>query len=660
MHRSRRVLWLTALLTLFGPSHAEAYCVSNKPMAIFWSGDFPDLHIPVWVSLSAKHTVELTGQTPQDVARLAIEVIARHNEAVRAPKLYFAGFTTDEFDRSDTLPWRYLPAGITIMGVPDCLELELLCNKDRAACADAVTRGPATMNQWIDDDPVGWVFLGPEGCKATGYYSLTGAIDMAQLLLHEFGHTLGLQHSNRNKPTCEFGGHIHAGPIDGTVGVMNSAMPASFAAYRTWRRDDLAALDHLYGAAANEFEIAWWDDANYPDYPDEAAANSLIDMPVSRTAVVSNRAPSGVQALVTTAPDGRVIHRLMNEVGEVSPDLVDIAVDPTPSGLTWALPAMAMGGSALDERVFVAWIANESQDSVQLTLRTAVRPTSELTWQYFDHPDPFLVNRLSAGYDPETDAFVVTTLDPYSTHVRVLFFDLDGAPLGPPVVFENLYAFSVGGPLCDASRCLIPFSESAFGGPDFGIAEVTISPQTAGATLLSLEILKSASTFGNVALIGDGHELLGVTGERRFIVGDYPGLTLDGTELFFNANNDWALGVGVWGDANASSRRLFQPRPVECGNGVVQAREECDDANTILGDGCEACLIVEIVDPDPDPSTDSGTDAGETGGGPGSHGENGCECRAGDSGGSGWLGFMSVLGILALVARPRREWPCRA
>jgi cysteine-rich repeat protein len=32
--------------------------------------------------------------------------------------------------------------------------------------------------------------------------------------------------------------------------------------------------------------------------------------------------------------------------------------------------------------------------------------------------------------------------------------------------------------------------------------------------------------------------------------------------------------------------------PVACGNGFVEAPEECDDANDIAGDGCEACVVV--------------------------------------------------------------------
>jgi MYXO-CTERM domain-containing protein len=635
-------------VAVLGTSHREAnaYCVRGDDMLQGWSHGFPDLRIPVWVSLADNYTVENTGRSPQDVARLLLEVIARHNESVQVPKLYFAGFTSSDFfdgkaidDEGKAIPWGLLPAGITVNAAPSCEEKDEICGNSAHACAKINLRGEVKdTDESTHNDPIGWIILTPAGCNAD--YSLSSSPDLGHILLHEIGHTLGLQHSNLDKAACEMSGKdVHGGPSEGANSTMNTAVPGAFASYRGWRRDDLEALNYLYGSATPQFELAWWPDDDYPDYPAETAATSLIGMPIARAAVVSNRGTSGVQALVSTAPDGRVIHRLMDDAGELTPALADIAVDPGPTGLTWTLPAVALG----DERVFVAWMAKETTTSVQLTLRTAVRPTGEASWQYSDHPEVFQVNRVAAGYDPSSELFVVTTLVPATTEIQVVLFDPDGAAAGSSVVLEGVRAYSSGAPLCEASRCLIPFSESAFGGPDYGVAEVMVVGGTSGVALLSTEVVHGASSFGNVAL-GRGQELLGSTGERRFLMGNYPGLTLDGTEQLYNPNRDWALGIGVWGAGSASKRRLFQPRELICGNGIVQGTEECDDANATPGDGCHACMIEE-------PEAPSST-SGETGGAGADLRNDGCGCGVGSD--DSWPGFMSMFGLLALAATRRR------
>ncbi|WP_244924076.1 matrixin family metalloprotease [Enhygromyxa salina] len=535
-----------------------------------------------------------------------------------------------------------LPVGITLMSM-DCTDNKEICGDNATGCASFATRNDPS-NPLTQSDPLGWVFFVPPGCEDSAGYSMNAYGDMAQVMLHELGHSLGLQHSNRDKAVCEANGkNVHGGSVTGTSGVMYSTVPANFAASRSWRRDDLQGLEYLYGAAASDLELAWWNDTSYPDYPDYPTATSLVDIQVSRAAVVANRTPAGVQGLVTTAPDGRVKHILMSEAGDVTPALGDLVVDPGPSGVTWSLPAIAMSDEGVNERLFVAWMANEALDSNLLTLRTAVRPTDTLAWQYADHPDEFRVNRLAAGYDPGSEVFMVTTLTPSTTEVRVVLFDIDGVSLGPAIDLEGLYAFGVGPPLCDDSRCLIPFSESEFGGPDFGIAEVMVDPRTPTVTLLSTEVLSQVNTYGSLALVSDDQGLMAGMGERRFLLGDYPGLSPDGVESKVNPNTDWALGIGHWANQNSSVSRLFQPRAIECGNGIVQAAEECDDANTTPGDGCSACVL--------DLGAGTGSGTGDTGGS-GLDGENGCECRA--SSGDPGFGFLSMFGFLALGLRVRR------
>ncbi|WP_244923823.1 DUF4215 domain-containing protein [Enhygromyxa salina] len=597
----------------------------------------------MWVNISGKNSVGYTGQTQDDIARLVIEVVARHNESNRSPKLYFAGFTNEAWDPVAPNPIQDFPAGITITSM-SCASAKLgtPCAEGGKACASSTVRGIGNMPP--DTDPLGWIMVLPTQCEGVNesLWSMSIYADLGQVLLHETGHVLGLFHANRSKATCEAGGNVHGGLVDGTTGVMQTAVPASFAATRSWRRDDLGGLEHLYGAAGGTFEIAWWKDASYPDYPPDSAATSVIKMDVSRTAVVSHRPPSEVQALVTTAPDGRVIHRLMTVGGDLSPDLPDMVVDPGPSGVTWSLPAVTIGGDGTNERLFIAWMANESLSNSQLTLRTAIRSTNVLNWAYVDHPGEFRVNRLAAGYASSIDAFVVTTLTPVETEVSVVLFDGNGEPLGSLVVLEGLQAFDVGGVLCDGARCLIPFSTSTFGGPDFGVAEIEVDSRAPAVTLLSTELLNTANTFGSLTLLDDGQELIGRMGERRFLIGGYPGLMPDGAEFYGNPRNEWALGIGLWGSPNFPDQRLFQARRVECGNQIVQGSEQCDDGNSSPGDGCSNCVV------EPGGGESGGSGSGETDGGGLDDGSNGCDCQAGDSR-SPWFGLLSLLGAVAFV-----------
>jgi len=84
-----------------------------------WSGQGYDLGIPVYVSTGTLSTVAHTGFSPEQVARVVIDVLARHNELITAPKLYFNGFTAIDFDLAGANPVVDRPAGITIQSA-DC------------------------------------------------------------------------------------------------------------------------------------------------------------------------------------------------------------------------------------------------------------------------------------------------------------------------------------------------------------------------------------------------------------------------------------------------------------------------------------------------------------------------------------------------------------
>lgn len=632
---------------------AEAYCVNSGDMAQFWGASFPDLYIPVWVTNAGDNTVAWAGVSPEDVARITIEVIARHNESVVAPKLYFAGFTDAAYnwtEGGDLL--ANLEAGISIMSMSCAHPKYDGCkSRDAAACANIGFRNEALGQE--QSDAIGWVRILPPECSAAAEWSLTEYNDLAQVLLHEMGHTLGLKHSSATQGECEAGGNIHVGDPAGSNGVMFAAVPGGFATTRSWRRDDMAALDHLYGPSAPRYELARWLDDQYPDYPPDEDGTSLVGMSVTRGATVSNHPDSDVQVFATTGLDGRVLHQVIDSNGDLGPALDEAPVDPSSAGLTWASPAAAIGEVGGERRLFVGWFANEVTQSTLADLRVAKRAEDSLEWSYANHPEQHRVNRLALGFDALAQAVVMVTMQPTS-ELTVAVFDGEGQPVGGLLVLQSLQAFDVGTPSCRDLRCLIPYSQPSFGGPNFSIAEVEIDPDAATIELLATEVHESVDTFGRLSLFEDLDGLWATTGERRFALGDYPGTSPDAAAFMLNP-------VGAWPVATlrgAAMPQLIQPRPVVCGNGIVQGEELCDDGNLVEGDGCDLCGLGDGSDDEGGSDGDTGltTEAGNSGQGADEVGgeasdasTEGCECSGSGGGPSGSLGLLALA-----VGRRRR------
>jgi cysteine-rich repeat protein len=81
------------------------------------------------------------------------------------------------------------------------------------------------------------------------------------------------------------------------------------------------------------------------------------------------------------------------------------------------------------------------------------------------------------------------------------------------------------------------------------------------------------------------------------------GMTLAGVDGFFHTNVGDAVSLTEFVCASAVE--------VECGNGVVDVGEECDDGNLVSGDGCSATCVIEfcgdgIVNDSPNEQCDDG------------------------------------------------------
>lgn len=655
---------------LVAPVNVDAYCIKNTDAHFFWSTSFSDLHIPVWVASAGDNSTHWTGESAADVARVVINVISRHNEAVTGPKLYFAGFTDEGLNWANHgSPTKTfiddLPTGITIMSVEcDSPHADVCVDPKAVACANSAFRSSTT-------DAIGFVILRPGGCSDVEEWSLVEHIDMAQVLLHEFGHVLGLGHSNLDKEECEDQGGIHVGDPAGANGVMHAVVPASFAAYRSWRRDDIEALEFLFGGVPHE--LAMWMDTIYPDYLPESLATSMVGMSVSRSASIANRTSVGGQVIATTDPTGRVIHRVIDAEGSLTPMLDEIVVDPEASGYSWTLPVAATGVHAGEERIFVAWTSGETAASGLTTVRLATRPMGVVEWDYNDHPSQIRTNRVSMAFDEAGNTVYVMTMTPATAELQVLAFTGDGVPDGEIMTLDGFSVFDVGTPLCEDSRCLVPYGEPLFGGPKLGVAELMIDLDTDIVSLSGVQ-LTQVDTMGRLSMYEGGFGIFATNADRRFELGVYPTIQPDDAANQMGRGSDWPLALVRWQEVPHNG--LIQPRPIICGNGILQADEICDDGNAVVTDACPMCVaafcgdgfVEETVEQCDDGNNVAGDgcdevcliepmggedEIGMTSTEAGGEGEDGCSCDARTPpGGFIMLGF-SVLPLLWLRRRTR-------
>jgi cysteine-rich repeat protein len=123
----------------------------------------------------------------------------------------------------------------------------------------------------------------------------------------------------------------------------------------------------------------------------------------------------------------------------------------------------------------------------------------------------------------------------------------------------------------------------------------------------------------------------------------------------FTLASDGGLELGGWtiDELCVVGYRPSVAPPPACGNGLLEGAEECDDANTIAGDGCNAsCQLEDGNGQTSDGGGDDGSASSDDGDEPGLGDdgrlvERGCACRAG-RGNRGPL-TLDALGLLALV-----------
>ena len=641
------------------PASTDAYCVDPTYAAKIRHG-FPTMRLPVYLSTGQYSSIEHTGLSPFDAARILLEVIARHNETAIAPKLYFAGFTASDFtlvpmgmqpDMVNSIAtW---PKGIVVHGFPCALVADVndrihptfLCN------ADTVLRHACAYQHNNGTDWVGVVGLLPPQCDLAQSkhieWSLddSTAYDFALTLLHELGHVLGLEHCNVSAVAC--GSKIPGNDPDGNDGVMRTAPGGSLSALRHWRRDDLDGLDQLYAGDYPDYDLIHWRDLAFPNPAMVESPTALAGTHVIRSGALAE-APNGLpQALVSVDENRRVVFATLAPDGSVveAPGVVDQG----PLGVTVGSPDVAVGGEGQVARVLVAWTADERSTSPQMQARWAVRELLGGVWQMAGGV-ALTTSRLTAGFDAASGHWLLAHLTD-DGQPRLAVIDQAGQ-----LQFESealpLVAWELSNPLCmvGAPGCTMLFSTSQLGGPTLGRIDFSVDLMQAAINVDAITTIDGQDVYGHERLTGAGARMRVLAGRHRFELGTPVDATPIPAMPLMSSLEDWPLALGAY----AGTHRLATPLEISCGNGVVQEGEDCDDGNLIAGDGCDVQCMLES--PGGGTGETGGTSESETGDAGIYGNDDGCNCATTKREHPRAL-VLGLLGVAGLCRSRRRSRP---
>lgn len=491
--------------------------------------------------------------------------------------------------------------------------------------------------------------------------------DPVQVLLHELGHSLGLDHSNLTGAEC---GGLEDGDNLPNPGVMWSSV-AAFAKSRRLLRDDIEALEVQWGTS-DPSSLWYWNDAtSFPAEPDACALTPLggtSGVPVSVTSAI-DEFDLDVSFMALTNADARVMVLEGNGSG-FSAFATAIEVDPfLASGRTLHPMGMALGRSDGDAIPLVVWLTGETTVSYDLGLRWAIRPPAG-GWQATNIEMPQGVDaidrRVSAGFDPSTGYFLATAVTQSAT-LLVVAISVTGNQIAVTQL-NDAPVYDVGPATCVSATgvCTLPIMTSVIGGPEYAWLQVDLADDGTAASMG----VQPADTAGIIGTSGApglavwtsgvflGTGARGVLGERRFGSLTLPPNALSWDDDWYD-NNGWPLRLGSIRPPGSDpifptvTRRILAP--YECGNSIIECSEECDDGNDVGGDGCTQCTIdVEGLDSASGPGSgdspggsSSGSRDTEGGGGTSTNG-GACSCRTQLS---PVMTSLLVLGLLGGIRR---------
>jgi len=490
------------------PAVAGAWCRLPGDYAAFWRSQAPDLRIPVYLGTGYRSSILYTGMPLEQVRAVVERMIAVHNEAVSVPTLYFAG--TTEADLEEDGGMRARPVGIVV---------------DSYICSGFGSTVPCTLDQLGCTSPGGntpdqlgkaRVTIQPQLCGKEGVFwgiEPGDGKDLMRVVLHEFGHALGLDHTNEAACTDD--------PEGPGTGVMSRIFGFSDVYERTWRRDDIAGLRAIYGGDISHSVYTWADDG-FPQAPEETQREAVCEP--MRTPPSLSSAASLVMAY-TDAEDRVAV--VVREEGRFVAPAGGAVVDPSEHGISFA-PVGVANRDGDEAVVLVVWVADDARDARSSRLRWALRPLPGGAWKYGYLLTPTGETQTSArvavGFDAETRRFVITSLTddgrPY-----VVTMDTSGEQRATTVLesaqVPAVVAFEIGRASCgEGSVCKIGYRSSRYR-PLWseeilwaGWLEVEIGADDV-VTLVGEQTVGAFDSQGMIDLAGRAGELRGGVGEQR-------------------------------------------------------------------------------------------------------------------------------------------------
>lgn len=413
---------------VFGARPVDAACALSDA----WAPDFPDDRIPVWYSMhdtGYKTGIQYTdvgnsgdigwGSWADERAWIQAAIDLVNTASVGGPKLYLAGLD------NHVAPGNYLSMneGITVHSYScDGLPSGAIAGSNSGGNKAYVAMVPGGAGRCSPNPAVSTLWWVDPGQNTTPGWG--GTFDFVGVLVHEFGHILGLDHTDGSGDCDE--------NVFASAETTNSVMYSWQKDFRRrLRADDIVALRKIWEEPARTAK--WWSSTALPPSPDswteegELSPGFTVNTPVIL---------SGAQG----ADDGLVIAAMTNDADEIHyqrgtvigggwADAMPIPLiagnGARPKSLDRVAVAQGRSLATNEPRYMIAWVGEnvpyddvpddcceaEPTDDAGTQVRIHYQVFSDGEWKPVQSTEPTRYKNLSVGYDPKEDLFLLAWID---------------------------------------------------------------------------------------------------------------------------------------------------------------------------------------------------------------------------------------------------------